>query len=382
MKIYEKIFARLEELHMSQTELSRRTGIATSTISDWRKKQINPQADKLVSICKALDMTLVELLCVEENEEQTATNDYVSEENYMIELFRQSDTQSRRRIISYLALFDACKQINDSNQSQQRNVSVVQDIDGNSIVVINDIRFKGKRSIDWKEVRAYLKEYVGDFYKVASTGDVIYIGSDLPSEYSGSVYTKRLNGAVAKAKANATQGIPEMIEISTGRYFRENNKGKHNWNARNGWYRYDTYFALPVYGDNEDIERYNVFHASLIIRHANDGKMYLYDILDIKKETTSMFCCSTPSAMRMIAPLPNCFSMLASAAFNAFLRSSPSLRSTGSLRVVLAAISVSLLQNVDVSEPANIYQISIKCRILIVFPDQDHFLHLLANMTH
>jgi hypothetical protein len=28
-----------------------------------------------VSICKALDMTLVELLCVEENEEQTATND-------------------------------------------------------------------------------------------------------------------------------------------------------------------------------------------------------------------------------------------------------------------------------------------------------------------
>ena len=112
MKIYEKIFARLEELHMSQTELSRRTGIATSTISDWRKKQINPQADKLVSICKALDMTLVELLCVEENEEQTATNDYVSEENYMIELFRQSDTQSRRRIISYLALFDVCKQIN------------------------------------------------------------------------------------------------------------------------------------------------------------------------------------------------------------------------------------------------------------------------------
>ena len=56
MNIYEKIFARLEELHMSQIELSRRTGIATSTISDWRKKKINPQADKLVSICKALDM--------------------------------------------------------------------------------------------------------------------------------------------------------------------------------------------------------------------------------------------------------------------------------------------------------------------------------------
>ena len=46
MNIYEKIFDRLTELHMSQIELSRRTGIATSTISDWRKKKINPQADK------------------------------------------------------------------------------------------------------------------------------------------------------------------------------------------------------------------------------------------------------------------------------------------------------------------------------------------------
>ena len=56
---------------------------------------------------------------------------------------------------------------------------------------------------------------------------------------------KKLSGAAAKAKANAAQGLPEIIE------------------------------------------RYNVFHTSLIIRHANDGKMYLYDIIDIKKETST-----------------------------------------------------------------------------------------------
>ena len=289
MKIYEKIFDRLDELHMSQMELSRRTGIATSTISDWRKKKINPQADKIVSICRALDMSLVDLLCDEETVEPAAQIDCLTNENYMIELFRQSDAESKRRIISYIELLEVCKQINNACQSRkrQRNVSIIQDIDGNNIVVINDIRFKGKRSIHWKEVRAYLKEYIGDFYKVASTGDVIYIGSDLPSEYSGSVYTKKLNGAVAKAKANAAQGLPEMIEISTGRFFRENNEEKHNWNAKNGWYRYNSYFALPVYDDNENIERYNVFHASLLIRHASDGKMYLYDIIDIKKETST-----------------------------------------------------------------------------------------------
>ncbi len=41
-----------------------------------------------------------------------------------------------------------------------RNVSVIQDTAGNNIVLINDIRFKGKRSINWKEVREYLKKYV------------------------------------------------------------------------------------------------------------------------------------------------------------------------------------------------------------------------------
>ena len=65
MQIYERIFERLGLLHMNQAELSRRTGIATSTISDWRKKKINPQSDKLVAICKALDMSLVDLLCDE-----------------------------------------------------------------------------------------------------------------------------------------------------------------------------------------------------------------------------------------------------------------------------------------------------------------------------
>ena len=42
---------------MSQLELSRRTGIATSNISDWKKKKTNPKADCLLSICDALDIT-------------------------------------------------------------------------------------------------------------------------------------------------------------------------------------------------------------------------------------------------------------------------------------------------------------------------------------
>ena len=285
MNIYEKIFARLDELHMSQIELSRRTGIATSTISDWRKKKINPQAEKLVSLCKALDMSLVELLCDEEDEQEAT--DYLIDEKHILELFRTSNYEDKKRMVRYFELVEICKDINANSKKTTRNISVIQDIDGNNIVVINDITFKGKRSVNWKDVREYIKMYVGEFYTIASTGDVVYIGSDLPKEYTGSKYTNSIKGANAKAKANAATGIPELIEIAVGKHFRKNKEDKHKRDGKNGWYRYDSRFAIPVYGGDGEVERYNVFHASMLIRHSNDGKMYLYDVIDIKKETSN-----------------------------------------------------------------------------------------------
>ena len=69
-----------------------------------------------------------------------------------------------------------------------------------------------------------------------------------------------------------------------GKHFRENKESKHWRNAMYGWYRYDSRFAIPVYRDDEEVERYNIFHASLIVRYSEDGKLYLYDVIDIKKK--------------------------------------------------------------------------------------------------
>ena len=288
MAIYEKIFNRLDELHMSQIELSRRTGIATSTISDWRKKKINPQADKLISICKALDISLVELLCDEDEESKTWTNDFVTDNHKIIEMVNNSSVGIKRRVINYMERILSEQQFleNEEKGKTQRNVSIIRDIDGNQIVLINDVIFKGKRSVEWKDVEKYLRQYVGEFYQIADTKDIIYIGADLPDEYAGSNYTKHIKGTVAKAKANAVQAIPEMIEIATSKTYENNKKDKHRRQAKNGWYRYDSRFALPVYGDNGEIDRYNIFSARLLIRHASSGKMYLYDVLEIKKETS------------------------------------------------------------------------------------------------
>ena len=169
----------------------------------------------------------------------------------------------------------------------ERNISVIKDVKGNQIVIVNDIRFKGKRNIDWDEVEQYLKQYVGEFIEIAGSKEIIYIGSDLPDEYSGSNYTAKLKGALAKAKANAAQGIPEMIEIAENRRFQENLERKYNKNAKYGCYLYDSRFAIPIFDENNDVLRYNVFHAELVIRHSENRKLYLYDIINIKKETST-----------------------------------------------------------------------------------------------
>ena len=141
----------------------------------------------------------------------------------------------------------------------------------------------------WSDVETYLKQFVGESYVISETKDLIYIGSDLPDEYSHSEYTSYLKGANAKAKANAVQGIPELIEIASSKTFSSNKKEKHLKDAKYGWYRYDSRFALPVFDESGEISHYNVFHVVMVVRHSHNDKLYLYDLVNINKETSTPF---------------------------------------------------------------------------------------------
>lgn len=279
MHIYEKIFSRLEELHMSQIELSRRTGIATSTISDWRKKKINPQAEKLVLICKALNMSLIDLLYDEQDHEESSFTEIGRDLNtdMLIEKIEKASSQVRKRLLIYMEQLDL---------PQNGNISIISDVDGNKIVVINDLRFKGRKTIDWSMVENCLKDYIGICTEIIDTSDLIYIGSDFPDEYTHSKDTKILRGANEYAKANASVAITDLIQVATNKSFSENYEKKHAKDAKYGWYRYDTRFAIPKYNNERELIGYNIFKARLVVRHSEDGKLYLYDILRIKKETS------------------------------------------------------------------------------------------------
>ena len=62
MTISERIFELLDKRGMSQKEFSEKTGIAQSSISDWKRKKTNPVSEKILIICSVLDITPYELL--------------------------------------------------------------------------------------------------------------------------------------------------------------------------------------------------------------------------------------------------------------------------------------------------------------------------------
>ena len=169
----------------------------------------------------------------------------------------------------------------------KRIVNIVTEYDGNKVVIISDIRFKGKTRKEWEEVEEYLKEYIGTCYEIAETAEKIYIGKEFPDEFVHGKDKTVLQGPNAKAKAYASQAVGELIQIATNKSKAEDYHSKHKKKAKYGWYRYDTRLGLPVYNLQGEVERYNIFKLRMLVRHDADGKLYLYDFLRTKKEMSS-----------------------------------------------------------------------------------------------
>lgn len=104
--ISEKIFSLMKKNDLSQKEFSERTGISQSTISDWKRKNTNPSADKILKICQVLHVTPYELLAegtVNTNEEIDYAIALNKEEEDVLEGFRNLDGRQKERLLGYMA---------------------------------------------------------------------------------------------------------------------------------------------------------------------------------------------------------------------------------------------------------------------------------------
>ena len=128
----------------------------------------------------------------------------------------------------------------------KQKILISQDASGHKIVVLPGIIFKNKQKIDWYAVEKYLHRYVG--------------------------------------------------KIATEKRFSKNRKEKYSQNAGNGWYYYTTRFAMPIYENETKTDNYYLYSACLLINHSDNGKLYLYDLVDIKREAC------TPLTINKLTP--------------------------------------------------------------------------------
>lgn len=154
------------------------------------------------------------------------------------------------------------------------------------MVRIEKIIFSNKQNIPWKDVLAYSKKYEGCTFVNRIYGDRIVFNYVSASEYASSVYSKKLRGAYAKAKANLVQVLPELVENASNRRWIENKADKHYKDASKGWYRYDVFFEMPVKSPDDKELNWNRYAGTLVVR-LNDMGMFFYDVINIKKETST-----------------------------------------------------------------------------------------------
>ena len=103
MVISERIFKIMEERHMNQAEFCRRTGLTPSTVSDWRTKKTNPSAEKIMTICRVLEVSPEELLC-EDGEQKVVPTDILLQpgDRQILLEYHSFTPNQQKRLLSYM----------------------------------------------------------------------------------------------------------------------------------------------------------------------------------------------------------------------------------------------------------------------------------------
>ena len=151
MTVGQRIFYLLEEKKMTQVEFSKRTGIATTTISDWRKKNTNPGSEKIMQICAALEVTPEYLLSgVWEDSDRGKAVDYMvipqgTEERELLELFNEMQWLERTRLLEYAKKLSEKKNSPYDSQGKKAMKKIAEFCD---VEIYMDEEFSGSPAVD------------------------------------------------------------------------------------------------------------------------------------------------------------------------------------------------------------------------------------------
>ena len=96
--ITSRIYLLLEHKNMSQSELARALGIRQSTISGWRQKFNEPEAELLEPISKALNVS-IEWLITGTESNTTESSTFPEDKQQLLEYYDQCNLEGKNRIL-------------------------------------------------------------------------------------------------------------------------------------------------------------------------------------------------------------------------------------------------------------------------------------------
>lgn len=108
MTISDKIFKLLKERDISQKQFSEETGISQSTISEWKSKGTNPSSEKIMIVCKVLDVSPEWLLSGVESTGNKGNKfdwyviDKSTDMGFIIDSYHNMNDKQRDRLIGYI----------------------------------------------------------------------------------------------------------------------------------------------------------------------------------------------------------------------------------------------------------------------------------------
>ena len=175
----------------------------------------------------------------------------------------------------------------NTTEALDRGASSVSDIrfslgtvNGEAMAIVDSINAPATVT----DAEAYLQAIANNPEVFATTLDgatEVYLGQDLPGEYTWSFDTRRAGYFDKRAKMQASTVLKDMIYLGENGRWKANAKEKHAIDAANGWTRFDVKFAVPGLNDT-----YKVYTGYAVIRNDADGKSYLYDVVSVKYKET------------------------------------------------------------------------------------------------
>ena len=119
MLISERILKVLKERKMTQVEFARQVGISPSTICEWKKRKMNPSADKIMDICNVLQITPEQLLTGKGIEDEGEIADASFERQFtpydiqLIEDFHGLKEEQQKRLMAYMEALKKIQSLED-----------------------------------------------------------------------------------------------------------------------------------------------------------------------------------------------------------------------------------------------------------------------------